>query len=302
MSKETETLFKACMRNVQTIGTKRYVNINTELLYCDPAFQRINISSKGKINSLISHWDSDKMDTLRGSVHEDECRISIIDGYHRLMAAKALKIESLNVEIIKTPKGKTARLKREAELFATQDDDTEKMTPIQKHKAYCIIGKKGNLIIDKLCKKYSISLKTSGYRAGREKGYLTGFSEAVKIAGRDNGDGEEVLDRVFSILTEIGWKNATKGLSSDVIRLFTSIFDLHPNEAELIEAYICDKFREKDPDYIFSLGNARYPERSRKDRSVLALEDVLHEGMGLPYVYKANDPNVQQKRMIQFAA
>ena len=139
--KAREALFQLTLSNVQKIGNKHFVSVPLSLLFVDEAFQRMDDSSPRVINRLVENWDDNKMDALRVSPHYETNNFSIIDGFHRYTAASEKGIQNLTVEVLQGLSSDVQeRLVQEATIFATQNDESESLTIVQKHKANVLRG------------------------------------------------------------------------------------------------------------------------------------------------------------------
>lgn len=275
---DQQRLFNWTMENCQRIGNKVFVFIPTELLVVDPRFQRVEESSKTKIRDLANKWDDNKMDALKVSAHPDTFEFSIIDGYHRFSAGVMKEFTGFSCELLQgLSDNPEERLIQEATLFATQTDEVDILSPVMKHKANVIRGVKGNVALQELVEKYSISLKKPGARGRAKIGYLSGFSAALKIANSD----ETKLDRIFEIICESRWNLATNGFSSYVLDVLKNIMLLHNTN---YDAAIVKYFRNIEPEQFFSEAKAKYPERKTNEALTLFLEDVVCEA-GATRVY-----------------
>ena len=274
-------LYDLTMENAQRIGNKTYANVPTELLFADPAFQRIDSCSERKISRLVERWDTHMMDTLRICPHPETENFSVIDGYHRLCAAKQKGIQSLPCEIITNmPTDTKERLVREAFLFANQNVNMETLTPLQKHKGNLICGKKENLALQKLIEKYDISMKSDRAHNVRKGGVLTGFAEALDKAKAD----ADILDMVFRMICESRWNLAENGYCKAVIRALWNVLHLHDgNEEAMVTLWAY--MRNREPNNFLAEAKAKYPMRSQGEANTLYLEDWLVDHSYLPRVY-----------------
>lgn len=283
VSEGNKKLYDVTMRNIKSIGCKFFVDIPVELLYSDERFQRVVESSGKKIRLIKENWNVNKLDALKVSPHSEQCMFSVIDGHHRLQAAKLCGIEYLPCEVILGLSANTVeRLVQEAEIFATQDDEVEKLTPQQKHKANLILGVKKNVILQKIADKYEIKLRPSAKGRGLTKiGYLQGFTTALDVANY----GEEYLDRVFNILTKARWNLATNGFCTQTIHATWNILRLHKNEIDTVHNGMIEYFKMIQPEQFLAEAMAKYPERKRTERNTMLLEDFLVENYGIEKVY-----------------
>ena len=171
----------------------------------------------------------------------------------------------------------------EAKLFAKQSDAIERLTAVQKHSANLILGKKENVLVHELCKKYHVNEKPNG--AGSRSVFhntLTAMTVALQIAKKD----VNYLDDAFDIICSAGWNNGTNGFSDYVLSCLEWILEYHPDKKEEIKMELKKWFRTINPDIIQAKGIAKYPMRTHKRCAMtLEVEDHLHEVLGIPYTY-----------------
>ena len=278
-----QQLWDLTMSNIQRIGGKHYVFVPMELLFVDNRFQRVDENSKAKVNQLARNWDINKMDSLKGSIHAEELRISVIDGYHRVMAAKALGLSGLEVEILKEmPENPEERLIKEATYFATQGDEVSRLTPVQKHKANVLRGVKENVTVNELIEQYHINLKKNPTRGRVAAGELAGFTTALTIA---KNTGREMLDMVLNVLCESRWNMARNGLSANALATVYNMLRLHPEYKTEICSALIRMLTPIEPDQLFAQSYAKYPNRGEKERILLYTEDLICDELGIARVY-----------------
>lgn len=278
-----QQLWDLVMSNVQKIGGKQLVFIPMELLFVDDKFQRVDENSKARINQLARNWDINKMDSLKVSLHPEEMRGSVIDGYHRVMAAKILELPGLEAEILQgMPENPEERLVKEATYFATQGDEVSKLTPVQKHKANVLRGIPENVAVNELIKQYHISLKTNPSRGRVAAGELAGFTVALYIVKHS---GREMLDTILDVLCESRWNLSKNGLSANALYTVYNILRLHPeHKAEIISA-LKSMFTPIEPDQLFAQAYAKYSNRGEKERILMYTEDTVCEKLRIDRVY-----------------
>jgi len=276
-------LYELTMANVQKVGGKHYAFVPMELLFIDNRFQRIEDGSKAKVNQLARNWDSNKMDSLKGSVHEEEYLVSIIDGYHRVEAARILGLPGLEVEILQDmPENPKERLIQEATYFATQGDEVSKLTPVQKHKANVLRGVRENLILNELLEAYKIELKTNPSHGRVVTGQLAGFTVALSIAKANGGD---MLGQIFAVLCRARWDIARNGLSANALSTVYNMLRLHPENNIDVCRCLSAYFRDISPDQLLAEAYAKYPNRGERERILLYTEDYVCKELGIDRVY-----------------
>ena len=280
-----EELFNLTMQNIQQIGNKKLVYIPLKLLFIDTGYQRSEHISKAKISNLVNKWNGNKMDALRVSIHPEENRFAIIDGCHRFFSAEILELKGLECEVLTLSSDPTERRVQEAALFATQNDETDKLTPLEKHKANCLRGIKENIVLQKIIDKYDVLLKPEKGRGRAKVGHLAGFSAALQVAKI----GESVLDNTFNIINSSRWNLAINGFHSNVIYSISCALRLHPAyTTEAVQALI-DYCIQIEPEKFMAEAITQYPERKIKEALVLVMEDKVCEALNIPRVYFGGD-------------
>lgn len=282
-----ENTYNLIMANTIPVGNKRYANILTDegIIFADKRIQRDNDTTraKKKIRNLAENWDINKMDALKVVPHPEEHRFSLVDGYHRLSAAIIKGEKSLVCEIITgLSDNPEERIIQEATLFATQNDEVDVLSPIERHKANVLRGIKENVIVDDLCNKYNIALKKNPSHGRTQTGQLAGFTMALQFARTAE---KEILDRTFCILCESRWNIAKLGLSANTIHMVANILKLHPEYQNEICSLLIKEFTPIEPEQLFSQAYSKYPARKEKERNLLYLEDVVCENLGITRVY-----------------
>lgn len=267
MNKEMYTLV---MKNAKEVGNKKFVVFPVALLYADPRFQRIDDATSSRITKLADNWDTNKMDPLRVSFHDEECMGSVIDGYHRLCAAKRIGLSEIECEVLQGLSDFPAtRLKEEARLFADQDDQVSRLTPQQKHLANCLCGVKENVELQRIIDKFEVKVKPDRARRA-STGYLQGFTAALNVCKTN----PKILEKTFTIIQKAKWDMATNGYSALVINSISAILTIHRYNDDITK-YLIKYFRPIEPAKFFADAMVKYPERREKERLVLMLEDHL---------------------------
>ena len=279
---DREELFDLMESNIQKIGNKYYAFVPMELLYLDERYQRNDLASTNKINKLIKEWNPNKMDAIRVSIHSEEKLLVVIDGYHRTEAQECLKYKFIIAEIIFIKGTPEERLMEEARLFATQNDELDTLTPVEKHKANVLLGIKEYVELQEIIEKFKIPFKAGKGRGVGKIGELTGYTEALAIC---KAYGKELLEDVMDILFSARWNLATKGLGNYALRTVKNILLLHPEAKKEIKSEIINYFTPIDPDKFFASSMEKYPERKINERMTLYLEDYICEKLNLQKVY-----------------
>lgn len=285
ITREQRIAYEALLSNVKEVGTKRFALVPVDYIYADASFQRLTVKGSKKIRQLAAAFDPAKMDALRLSPHDEECRFSVIDGYHRLLAAIINGIEMIECEIIQgLPKDPRERLKAEAHLFVTQNNNVDLLRPMQKHNAGVLLGIPEYTILDELLEKYNIHLRTKGTNGRAKVGELSGYCGALKIA---KTHGKDLLEDVFTVLLESRWNLSRDGFADIPLNAIKTVLLLHVDRREEVIAACIKYMKQITPELFISQSNANYPTRARYQRAILTLEDKVCDIIGANRLYLA---------------
>lgn len=273
-------VFDSVYTNRQKIGAKEYANINVDLLMIDESYQRVDTYSKAKVSALAEHFDISRMDTLMVSVHPEEKRFYVIDGMHRMFAAKAKGVEMLPCEILTFEGTPEERRKKEAKHFISQQEFIDKMSPLDQHKANIVLGDRACVALDAIVKgtNGAIHFKNNRNRGKQPVGTLTGYSAAVTMVKRK---GKAHAKNVFDVLIGAGWNNAGTGLGNDSIRVVSDVLFAHGDDPQ-VKAEIARVLLKIDPYLFRASGRAAYKLRKPKCAYALYLEDIVCDNLNIP--------------------
>lgn len=279
---ENMEMFNQVMASAIKVGNKHFAPVPLRLLFIDSSYQRK--TKKTKVATLVKKWDVNKMDALRVSPRSETGTFAIIDGSHRFSAASIKKEQILVCEILMDlPVDPEARLKEEARLYATQSDEVNKLTPVEKHNANVLLGIQENVIVENLLEKYDIPLKTNPSHGRVKTGSLAGFTALLSQA---KVGGKAHVDKILKILCESRWNMATNGLSALVINAVGNLLKLHPDNGKEIEEVLVGIFTQIEPKQFFGEAISRYPMRRENERLLLWLEDELCKQIHITRVYE----------------
>lgn len=278
-------LFETAYANMKECGKKgsgKYVaSIPVELLKVDFAYQRITTSTPTRLKKLANHWREDKLMPMIVVAHPEEYCFYIVDGFHRYTVATTMlnvTYKALDAIVLtKAPKDSKKRQKFEAELFVSQNEDVERVTPIQMHKAKLLIGDEAASSLQKLLDKYNVSyVATPGQR---EQAILGSYETAYGIAKRN---GKACLEFIFSIIDNAGWRTETNGYSKAIMKGIKDVWCAYPSPERhnQMHKYFSKALRDIDPKLLIAKSRSRYPERNERQTVALYLADMLVEDLG----------------------
>lgn len=284
----TASIYNLVVNNIQTIGNKKFAYIPLELLTVDSRYQRNNLTKEKKINKLIDSWNKDLMNPILVSPHVEEAMFYIVDGFHRVEAAKRMGLAGIEAEVLfDLPTDTKERLVAEAKLFGNQLKAVDMLTAVQSHNANVLAGVEANILLEKIAEKYNVNMKPVNCKA-REKriNTVTAFVTALNAAKK----GEQLLDDIFDIVCYAGWNMGTDGFTHYVIQSLSNILSMHPDMRVASKTALKNYFRTKEAELILAEATVKYPLRKKGAQMTLYLEDYLHNTINMPYVYtKAED-------------
>lgn len=297
-------LYKMTIGNIRTVGNKKYAYVPIKLLMVDADIQRAEDSSNTKINNLMKDFNPLMMDALRVSPHEENYEFSIIDGYHRYMAAKGLGIEMLEVEILDVSIDPMERKIEEATIFATQNDRQERLTTSQKHKANVIRGIRENVLLQNILDdekfKGKLSIKRNSGRGYGKIWEITAVDTALNILKK--GD-QKSLEEVLEVLVDAGWNITKGGLGRMPMMSVYLVLNSHPQYKKEISEIMSKYLRNTTPTRLnidASDIERGYPYREKVERNALFLEDMVCDNLNIERKYLING-DIQRKPGVKIA-
>lgn len=281
-TKANKALYNAIMNNTKEIGHKVYAAIPVELLYADPEYQRIETRNERKIYGLAKEWDDAKMDALRVVPHPEEYRFAVVDGYGRMCASQMTETPktSLECEIIQgAPSDPEERLKFEARLYCEQQDETERLSPIQKHKANVLLRNSTAMILELVCNEYHVSIVSGkGWRNERTLGSYGDAFNIVRVHG------EECLRYIFDVIKASGFDLEPNGYCRPVMVSLRNVYTAYGKDSKKA---ISEFLRQSSPRDFKANAIAKYPKREANIACTLFLQDYLVSmGYGQEYTIK----------------
>lgn len=279
----TASVYNIVVNNIQTIGNKKFAYIPLELLTVDSRYQRNNLTKEKKINNLVDSWNKDLMNPILVSPHVEEAMFYIVDGFHRVEAARRMGLAGIEAEVLfDLPTDAKERLVAEAKLFGNQLKAVDMLTAVQSHNANVLAGVTANILLERIAEKYNVNMKPANCKA-REKrvNTVTAFVTALNAAKK----GEQLLDDIFDIICYAGWNMGTDGFTQYVIQSLSNILSMHPDMRDASKTALKAYFRTREPELILAEATVKYPLRKKGAQMTLFLEDYLHTTIGMPYVY-----------------
>lgn len=246
--------------------------IPVDLLTIDTQYQTEERTNRS-LKKLIDNWDENKLEPITVVPHEEDSMFYIVNGYGRWCASKSIKNPKdylSSIVLLGLSKNTKERRKQEAELYAYQNRESSRMTPIQNHGALTIIGEPSVLLFEKLKNKYKFDFGF-GKKTSQSINTIGSYSETLNmIKTRD----EKCFDFVFSTLIDCGFNKKTNGYSTYVLRGMRDIYDNYGDKKEIRNA-IVQILKGITPLQFKSYAITKYPNLEYRSACTMYLEDEV---------------------------
>ena len=183
------------------------IRVPVELLEIDESYQ-IPERTQRSLSYLVNNWDENKLLPLVGVPHFEEGKIYLFDGFGRWISSQLIPEpkEDLQVMVImNAPTEPEERRIYEAKMYAFQNKDVSKMTPVQKHGAMLLMHDRATELLEKMKHKYEFEY--SGLKGNRSASVLGSYTEALSVCKY----GEDMAEYVFGICKKAGFDRKSNG-------------------------------------------------------------------------------------------
>lgn len=259
--------------------TVAIVSIPVEILEIDTRYQT-EARTERDLRYLTNGWDENKLLPLIGVPHWEEGKVYLVDGYGRWIASQIVDKEKYKylmvLLILSAPSDKQERLKFEAEMYAYQNKQVAKMTPIQKHGAMIVLHDKATEILENMKNKYGFEYCAN--KGNREASIIGSYTEALGLCKIDNGKAAEY---VFDICVGAGFDRKPNGYSTYVMRALRDMYKLYSDDRVKTKNLFIKKLRSITPLALKANAVVKYPMLESKIAVSLYLEDQIVENLGL---------------------
>ena len=249
------------------------IPVPVELLEIDPSYQT-DVRTERDLNYLVKNWDENKLLPLVGIPHWEEGKIYLVDGYGRLIASQYVdkeKYKELQVMIIlNAPTEHEERLEFEAEMYAYQNAQVAKMTPLQKHGAMLILHDRATEILEEMKAEYGFSYRATQGR--RDASVLGSYANTLNICRYDEG---KCARYVFDICRNIGFDRVSNGYATYIMNALADIYKLYQLSRDDTKNLFSHELRGTTPTILKSNAVTKYPMLEVKSAMSLYLEDIV---------------------------
>lgn len=196
-----------------------FTNVPVNMMYVEAAKgdkdgyqRRLDVKH---VRDLAARWDDSKCGIVVLAYRNG--RFYVLDGQHRVEAAKMIGIERLYCQICD---GMT--YEKSAERFAQQGENTKRLTGGERIVAAAEADPKSpEAVVRRVCNKYNVIVNR---RYPTERGALGGAACAVDIA-KFNGEG--MLCNIFALIDEFDWHMRDKAYSKIVLSALRNVINVY---------------------------------------------------------------------------
>lgn len=268
-----------------TINGKEFAAIPVALLNADNKWQRsLNTAkAKRKIAMLIKGWDDNQCRPVTVIYNEKNGNYDVIDGGHRVEAAREMGMESLVAEIIRFNGTEEEKDRYAAILFTDQGVATDRLTPAEKHKANLLLNVPENMTLEIAAREHGFSLKNDGSRGYKKakKNYVCGFTRALKFAKYC----PTALNYTFDVINAMHWNEERYGLSASAIDMIGKVFAYHSGKEDDIARAMVNVLENMKPIQAFAEAAVEYKGRSRDSANLMWLEGKVCDYLNIQRKY-----------------
>ena len=279
-SKGDKSLLKGITKMYRDAGYKvAIISVPVELLEIDSSYQT-EVRTERDLRYLTEHWDENKLLPLVGVPHWEEGKIYLVDGYGRWIASQCIdkeKYSELQVMIIlSAPSNKAERLKFEAEMYAFQNAQVAKMTPLQKHGAMLILHDPATETLERMKEQYGFEYRAT--KGNRDASILGSYASTLNLCKLDDGEGAKY---VFDICRDAGFDRKSNGYATYIMKGLVDIYKLYSDNRRETKELLGNVLRKITPSILRSNAVTKYPMLDFRSALSLYLEDIVVEKLNL---------------------
>lgn len=247
------------------------LSIPVDMLEIDESYQTEERTARS-LSYLVNNWDDNKCLPLSGVPHWEEGKVYLFDGFGRWIGSQMLRKPKKELEvmvILNAPKRSNERRVYEAKMYAFQNKDVSKMTPVQKHGAMLLMHDPATELLEKMKQKYEFEY--SALKGNRSASILGSYTEALSICKQ----GECMAEYVFGICKKAGFDRKSNGYSTYIMRSLKDMYKLYPEIRTETEKVLIKYLRKIEPIFLKSEAVVKYPLLDFKTACSLFLEDII---------------------------
>lgn len=262
-----KALASTVMSNTYELWGKRIASVPVTLLKLDHSYQR---TETGNAKKIADNWNDEACEFLIVSYRDGN--FYVIDGQHRLIAAKIKGKESLPCVILT---GLTRQ--EEARRFSVQGVGRKKLSPSDTFKANLECGNPKyaevftDMEIKRICDKYNIEITKSNFSNNPKK--LRSISRPRIIV---NTAGSECFEWIINTITESKWESCTYAYEKDFLMLFKTYYVEHKGDLETAKKKLIKMFNSITPEEFVIQARAENPTHRKNSAMKIKLANMIN--------------------------
>ncbi len=262
---DTRALYiETILRNVPEIGGLKFAEIPVDLLSVPATYQR---PQHGHEKEIAKQWNKKKAGALVVSYRDGQ--LYVIDGQHRLIAARMVGEQSMPCQIYEGLSEAD-----EALIFGKQDENKIKLRTIEKIYALFVGGDAKAIKLKQICDDYGVVLFPQDSK--ETKPMLTGLRVTLTAL---NAYGEDCVKWIFDTIKKSGWHLVPGAYCEADINSLRNLYVAYRNEIDRVQDVVVNIYRRTNYDHIQSLATVQYPARTKIASLTALLEAAVEENV-----------------------
>lgn len=250
----------AILENAHNIGGKKFATIPVSEIKIDTGYQR---RLREKVNRMVANWDYNLCDVVLVSYRNG--KFYVIDGQHRVAAAKRVGAEFLPCQIVEG-----LSREEEAARFVALNSGVSPLSQYDTWNANLLCGDPVDTEVKRICDKWGIEVSD---RRGGVYGRLGNLREARKIV---RGQGGAAFDWIMEALYTAQWHIVRGGYCSEVLAALSNVYKkFGPDTME----YVVSIIKSKNPNTLRAVAQDRYTEYGIHKSLVKYMEDEVQNAI-----------------------
>lgn len=250
----------AILENAHNIGGKKFATIPVSEIKIDAGYQR---RLREKVNRMVANWDYNLCDVVLVSYRNN--KFYVIDGQHRVAAAKRVGAEFLPCQIVEG-----LSREEEATRFVALNSATSPLSQYDTWKANLLCGDPVDTEVKRICDKWGVAIFDS---RGSVPGKLGSLYDARKIVRRC---GYGALDWILETLHKAQWHMIKGGHNGAILNAINNVwkeFDVGVSD------YVVSIIKSKTPSTLRAVAQDTYPEYSTNKALSKYMEDEVRNAI-----------------------
>lgn len=270
--------FEDCMQyilqaSVTSGGIRALFDIPVSLLTIDTAYQSDARTSRD-LTPLINGWNENKLEPITVVPHMEEGMFYIVNGYGRWQASQLIKDPKdylSAIVLLGLSKNPAVRRKEEAELYAYQNRESSRLTPIQNHAAMLVLEEPNVVKLEHLRIKYGFGFCTKKERKSSRPANTISYAETLATI---KGMSEENCELIFSTLQDSKYHLIPDGYDINMIKAVKQAFRNYGYNED-IKSVIVDILSSSSPSELDAKAHQLYPELESRRATRIYLQTCI---------------------------